>query len=136
MSKFDDICKKVTEEVDGGLACAAVELNSGMILGVHHTDPYFTQSYLDVVGVAAVDMSRGNTAARVEELLAKQRGDEMKHMMKELQMTTNGTFHFMAIIPEKPNTLIVLITQTTVNLGMGWAGLRYALPDLAGEVPN
>ena len=136
MSNIDDICGKVVGDVDGALACAVVDLSSGMILGVHHTVPYFTQSYLDAVAAAAVDMFRGKTVSRVEDLLSKQRGDAVKHLVKEIQMTTERTYHFMTVVADKPNSLVVLITQTSTNLGMGWSSLRNALPDLAPNLPG
>lgn len=136
MSKINDICKGITEEVDGALACAVVDLNSGMMLGVFHTVPHFTQSYIDAVAAASVDMFRGKTVTRVEDLLSKQRGDEGTHMIKEIQMTTDRTYHFMSIVPDKPNNLIVLITATSTNLGMGWSGLRNAIPNLVPQLPG
>ena len=134
MSAIDDICKEVTDDVDGALACAVVDLNTGMLLGLHHTVPYFTQTYLDAVAAAAVDMFRGKTVTRVEDLFSKQRGDEVKHLVKEIQMTTERTYHFMSIVKEKPHALMVLITQTSTNLGMGWSGLKSALPKAAGQI--
>lgn len=137
MSKINDACKEVVDAVDGGLACAVVDLTSGMILGVYHTVPYFTQSYLDAVAAAAVDMFRGKTVSRVEDLLSKQRGDTTgKHLIKEVQMTTERTYHFMTVVKEKPNSLVVLITQTSTNLGMGWSSLRNALPGMTPNLPG
>lgn len=134
MSKIDEVCQAVTGKVDGALACAVVDLSSGMLLGVHHTVPYFTQSYVDAVAAAAVDMFRGKNVSRVEDLLSKQRGEEIRHLVKEVQMTTERTYHFMLVIPEKPNSLVVLITGKTTNLGMGWSGVRGALPELVPHI--
>ncbi|MDH5631648.1 MAG: hypothetical protein OEZ10_01490 [Gammaproteobacteria bacterium] len=131
MSKLDEICQRVVSDVDGALATALVDLDTGMLTGSHHTVPYFTQTYLDAVAAAAVDMFRGKTVSRVEDLLSKQRGDDTKHLVKEVQMTTDNTFHFMSIVPGKESTLMVLITQKSTNLGMGWSGLRAALKDVA-----
>ena len=134
MSKLDDICQEVTKDVDGALAAALVDLNTGMLLGLYHSVPYFTQTYLDAVAAAAVDMFRGKTVSRVEDLLSKQRGEESKNLIDEVQMTTDRTFHFMAVVPGKPHALMVLITQTSTNLGMGWSGVRTALPKAAAAV--
>lgn len=131
MSRIDEICQGVVQDVDGALACAMVDLDTGMLTGSHHTVPYFTQTYLDAVAAAAVDMFRGKTVTRVEDLLAKQRGEETSHMVAEIQMTTSNTYHFMSVVPDKPNALMVLITQKSTNLGMGWSGLKSALKDAA-----
>jgi len=135
MADVNEICSKIVSDVNDALGCAVVDLDTGLLLGVHHVVPYFTQSYLDAVAAAAVDMFRGRTVSTVEELLSKQRGSEVKHTIREVQMSTTNTYHFMSIVPEKPNALMVLITSTKANLGTGWAALRNSLPDVAAAVP-
>lgn len=135
MTDVNEICSQIVADVNDALGCAVVDLETGLLLGVHHVVPYFTQSYLDAVAAAAVDMFRGRTVSTVEELLSKQRGSEVRHTIREVQMTTDRTYHFMSIVPEKPNALMVLITSTKANLGTGWAALRKALPEVANTVP-
>ncbi len=130
-----DSLKSLVDNVDGALGCAVVDTSSGLILGVHHSVPYFTQSYLDAVAAAAVELFAGNNVKTVEKLLNAQRGDNVSGMIKEIQMTTDNTFHFMATIPDKSNALVVLITSKKTNLGMGWTFLRKALSDLAPFCP-
>ena len=135
MANLQDICKNVVDEVEGAVGFAVVDLNNGLLLGVHHTVPYFTQTYLDAVAAAAVDMFRGKNVSSVEKLLSSQRGETVQNMIQEVQMTTPGTYHFMSIVPEKPDALVVLITTRKANLGMGWSALRNALPDIAPQCP-
>lgn len=135
MSDVNEICSQIVAEVNDALGCAVVDLETGLLLGVHHVVPYFTQSYLDAVAAASVDMFRGRTVSTVEELLSKQRGSEVRHTIKEVQMTTDRTYHFMSIVPDKPNALMVLITSTKANLGTGWAAVRNAIPEVAKAVP-
>jgi hypothetical protein len=84
---------------------------------------------------AAVDMFRGNNVSTVEDMLSSQRGKSAKHSIKEVQMTTDGTYHFMATVPGKENSLLVVITGKKANLGMGWAAVRGALPKIAPLCP-
>ncbi len=119
--------KKLVNDVDGALAAAVVDLDNGLIVGAYHNIPYFTQSYVDAVGAASVDMFRGKTITAVETMMAAQRGDEIKYHIKEIQMTTDGTYHFMAVVPDKPDYLLVFITRTTTNLGAGWMATRDAM---------
>jgi predicted regulator of Ras-like GTPase activity (Roadblock/LC7/MglB family) len=132
---LNDICNSLVKEVNEALGFAVVDISSGLMLAVAHNVPYFTQSYLDAVAAAAVDMFRGKTITNVEKLLSAQRGRETKNLVQEIQMTTEGTYHFMAIVPGKPQCLVVLITSRKANLGMGWAALRNALPDIAPLCP-
>jgi hypothetical protein len=135
MASINDVCKSVVDNVDDALGTAVVDLNTGLLLGAHHNVPYFTTSYLDAVAAAAVDMFRGKGISGVEKRLAQTRGEEVKNSIQEVQMTTPKTYHFMSIIPGKPNALAILITGKKANLGMGWSGLRGALPDLAAMCP-
>lgn len=41
----------------------------------------------------------------------------------------------MAIIKDKPDYLIVLITSKATNLGMGWAAVRNNMPKIAPLCP-
>jgi len=132
---LNEALRSLVDEVDGALGAAVVDLGSGLMLGAHHSIPYFTQSYVDAVAAAAVDMFRGKTITAVEKMLAAQRGEEMKYHVKEIQMTTDGTYHFMAVVPGKPNALLVLITKTSTNLGMGWTAVRKALAEVGPHCP-
>ncbi len=135
MSTIDEKCEELVDNVEDALGAAVVDLNSGLLLGVHHVVPYFTQTYLDAVAAAAVDMFRGKTVSNVEKLLSEQRGDETHNTMQEVQMTTPKTYHFMAIVADKPNSLLVLITGKKANLGMGWSAVRTAMAEVAPLCP-
>lgn len=129
-----DVCKKIVDDVSDALACGVVDLNTGMLMGVHHTIPYFTQAYLDAVAGAAVDMFRGKNVRRIEELLSKQRGSTLSDSIQELFFTSPQTYHFMSIVPGK-QAVCVLITKKSTNQGLGWATLRGALSGIAGTLP-
>lgn len=135
MAKLDDITRDVVSSVDGALGCAVVDLSSGLLLSVSHNVPYFTQTYLEAVAAAAVDMLRGKNVQTVESLLASQRGTTVEKTIQEIQMTTTGTFHFMSTVKDKPDALVILITNRKANLGMGWSALRNCLPKIAPLLP-
>ena len=128
------ICQEVYQEVQGTIAMAVVDLSTGLLLSVYHQVPHFDQTYLDAVSAAAVDMFRGRTVTTVENMLSKQRGKTVSGSIKEIQMTTDGTFHFMAILPEKNDVLAILITTQRTSLGMGWSALRRALPEINNNI--
>jgi len=135
MAGLNDVCKEIVGSVDGALGCGVVDLGTGLLLGVAHNVPYFTQSYLDAVAAAAVDMVRGKTVRAVEDLLSKNRGSKMENSIKEVQMTTENTYHFIATITGKPNAMVVLITTKKTNLGMGWSGVRNNMSKIAPLCP-
>ncbi|MDI1300834.1 MAG: hypothetical protein PSX71_02920 [bacterium] len=135
MANLNDVCKEVLSEVDGAVGCAVVDLNNGLMLASAHNVPYFSQTYIDAVAAAAVEMFRGKNISAVEKLLAAQRGHAVEKSMQEVQMTTAGTYHFMSVVPGKTDSLMVLITTRKANLGMGWAALRRAMVTAAPMCP-
>ena len=134
MASTNEACKTVHEKVDDCLAVGVVDLNTGMLMGVHHSVPYFTQAYLDAVAAAAVEMFRGKNVRRVEELLSQQRGEAIKDSFEEIFISSPKVFHFMATIKDK-GAVVVMITKKTVNQGMGWATLRNALGSVKTTLP-
>ncbi|OJY17074.1 MAG: hypothetical protein BGO98_13025 [Myxococcales bacterium 68-20] len=134
MASTQELCKTTLEKVDDCLAVGVVDLNTGMLMGVHHVVPYFTQAYLDAVAAAAVEMFRGKTVRRIEELLSAQRGEQLKDSFEEVFISSPKTFHFMTVIKDK-GAVVVMITKKSTNQGMGWAALRSSLAAVKATLP-
>jgi hypothetical protein len=134
MASTTDVCRGILEKVDDCLAVGVVDLNTGMLMGVYHSVPYFTQAYLDAVAAAAVEMFRGKNVRRVEEMLSTQRGEPIKDSFEEIFVSSPKVFHFMATIKDK-GAVVVMVTKKTVNQGMGWAAIRNNLSAIKGTLP-
>lgn len=134
MSSVTEVCQSIVESVDDCLAVGVVDLGTGMMMGVHHTVPHFTQAYLDAVAAAAVELFRGKNVRRVEELLGEQRGEDITNSFEEVFVSTKKTFHFMGTIPEK-GAVVVMVTKKSTSQGMGWAALRNGLNNVAASLP-
>jgi hypothetical protein len=134
MASTTEVCRTVLEKVDDCLAVGVVDLNTGMLMGVYHSVPYFTQAYLDAVAAAAVEMFRGKNVRRVEEMLSQQRGETIKDSFEEIFVSSPKVFHFMATIKDK-GAVVVMVTKKTVNQGMGWAAIRTNLNSIKGTLP-
>jgi hypothetical protein len=134
MASTQDVCRQIQEKVDDSLAVGVVDLNTGMLMGVHHTVPYFTQAYLDAVAAAAVEMFRGKNVRRVEELLSTQRGEPIKDSFEEIFISSPKVYHFMVTIKDK-SAVVVMVTKKSTNQGMGWAALRTNLEALRKTLP-
>lgn len=135
MSNLNSVMQSIINDVEGAVGCAVVDLNTGLMLAAAHNVPYFTQSYLDAVAAAAVDMFRGKNIRNVEKMLSSQRGTTTEKTIQEVQMTTDGTYHFMTIVPEKPDALVVLVTTKKANLGMGWSAVKSAMSEISPMCP-
>jgi hypothetical protein len=134
MASTTEVCKSILEKVDDCLAVGVVDLNTGMLMGVHHSVPYFTQAYLDAVAAAAVEMFRGKNVRRVEELLSQQRGEAIKDSFEEIFISSPKVYHFMATIKDK-GAVIVMVTKKSVNQGMGWSAVRNNLGAIKATLP-
>jgi hypothetical protein len=134
MASTTEVCRTILEKVDDCLAVGVVDLNTGMLMGVYHSVPYFTQAYLDAVAAAAVEMFRGKNVRRVEEMLSQQRGEVIKDSFEEIFVSSPKVFHFMATIKDK-GAVVVMVTKKTVNQGMGWAAIRTNLGSIKGTLP-
>lgn len=135
MATLDEITREILSTVNGALGCAVVDLPSGMLLSVSHNVHYFSHTFVEAAAAAAVDIFRGKTILAVEALLSNQRGKSLESSIQEIQMTTNTTFHFMSVLPEKPTAALILITSRNTSLGMGWASVRVNLAKIAPLVP-
>lgn len=134
MSNLDKICKEIYSDVNGAIAMAVVDLEMGLALSVYHEVPHFDQNYVDLVSAAAVDMFRGPTVQRVEEQLGKQRGKSAMNAIKEVQMITDGTFHFMVTLPKYPHIVAILITTKRATVGMAWTSLKRRVDDITNAI--
>jgi hypothetical protein len=133
MANLNSICEAMVSDVSDALAVGVVDLNTGMLMASHHVVSYFTQSYMDAVAAAAVDMFRGKNVRRIEDLLSKVRGKPVKDSFEEIFISSPLTYHFMKLIREK-GVLVVMVTKKTTNQGMGWAALRNAIPDVTAAL--
>lgn len=136
MPNLNDICSDMIGSVDYAIAAAVIDQDSGLLLGVAQNKSYITQNFLDVVAASAVEIFRGKAITNAEKMIAELRGESPRPLVQEIQMTTESTFHFMCIIPDKPNILAVLIAGKKINLGMGWASLRSRLKEIAALSPK
>ena len=130
VSGLDDVMESVIDQVDGAIGCAVADMRTGALLGVAHHVPYFTQEYLEAVAAASVAMFRGQTVRHVEDLISAKRGRPSERLVEEMQMTTRHTIHFMMVLPNHPEAVVVLITDRETSLGMGWAATRRSVLDI------
>ncbi|MBI1423867.1 MAG: hypothetical protein GC149_10415 [Gammaproteobacteria bacterium] len=135
MPNLNDICSDMIGSVDYAFAAAVVDQETGLLLGVAQNTSHITQTFLDAVAASAVEMFRGKAITTAEKMIAELRGESPRRLVQEIQMTTESTYHFMCVVPDKPTILAVLVAGKKINLGMGWASLRSRLKDIAAVCP-
>lgn len=135
MGKIDDACKSVVENTDGAIACGVVDLDTGMLLGIHNNAQY-TQSLNEIVAAATMDIFRGVNIGRIEKAVRQHRGvpENGEHYFDEVHITSRHNFHFAKTI-KGGKAVIVMVTNKTTNIGMGWAQLKAGVPNVEPLVP-
>ncbi|MEZ4273024.1 MAG: hypothetical protein R3C68_16805 [Myxococcota bacterium] len=129
MAFTEDICKSVVDAVEDGLACAVVDLDTGMLFGVHNKVEYLSQSCVDALAAAAVEMFRGRRVQGIEEMIGKARGASISNVFTEIMAQSESIRHYMKVIPEKA-ALAVLVTRTSSDHEVGWSALRNAVGEI------
>lgn len=135
MGKIDEACKDVVTKVEGAIACGVVDLDTGMLLGIHNSAQY-TQTLNEIVAGATMDLFRGPNVGRIEQMVRAHRGapENGEHYFQEVHVTSAHNFHFMKTL-RGGKAVIVLITKKTTNIGMGWAQLKAIIPAVEPLVP-
>ncbi len=135
MSKIDDACRNVVENVDGAVACGVIDLDTGMLLGIHNSASY-TQTLNEVVAAATMDMFRGPNVGRIEQMVRAHRGtpETGDHYFDEIHITSKHNFHFAKTL-KGGKAVMMLVTKKTTNIGMGWAQVKASIPAVEPLVP-
>ncbi len=135
MGKIDDACRDVVSSVDGALACGVVDLDTGMLLGIHNSAQY-TSTLNEVVAAATMDLFRGANVGRIEQMVRSHRGqpDDGAHYFQELHVTSANNYHFAKTL-KGGKAVMMLVTKKTTNIGMGWAQVKSSIPSVEPYVP-
>lgn len=135
MSRMDDACRSIVENVDGAVACGVVDLDTGMLLGIYNASQY-TQTHNEVVAAATMDLFRGPNVVRTEQLVRAHRGvpEDGEHYFDEVFITSKHLYHFAKVVKDG-RAVVMLVTRKTTNLGMGWTQLKASIPTVEPLVP-
>lgn len=135
MGKLDDVCRTLVLRMNGAVACAVVDLETGLLLGFHKTGRY-SLAPDEIVAAALVDLFQGANLRRIAQAMRMRRGGAAgaPRPFTEIQISSDHNFHFAKTLREGRVT-VMLVTDKTPNIGMGWAQLKAALPALELLVP-
>ncbi|MDC0674747.1 response regulator [Nannocystis radixulma] len=102
-------CRRVVEAVDGALACAVVGVEHGVLLGYHQRS-------------GGAPLSEDACAAAGRELFGGA-GRLAVGRLHEVQLTATDHHLFGKLLADRERALI-LVTDRTISVGLGWALLR------------
>ena len=127
--KLDDLCAGIVADVDGCLGCAVVDLTTGLPLASKIVPgAVLNDVAMEVMAAASVDYFRGRNVWQLQLAMSSGPPETSAALgfVREIQTTTEDTYHFMSIVPDRDDVLLILITDKTANLGLGWIAMRQA----------
>ena len=128
--RLQDICEEIMEDVDGALGCALVDLGTGLPLAMKVTsDALLDSGAMEILSAAGAEYFRGEVGHQLESAMVGEAGGHSADagFVEEIQTTTEDSYHFMCIVPGNEQTVLMLITDRTANLGLGWVAMRRTL---------
>ena len=128
---YQEICENVVQDTEGALGCVVIDLNTGLTLAVS-SRPGMA---LDGTKIRSIlrfseDMFRGRFIGQFVNSLPTNRTSS-DGFVREIQTTTTYTHQFMAPVPGWDDGIVVLITEKSLSLGLGWIAVRQAQQDFA-----
>ncbi len=116
-------CRRLLENVDDAVSCAAVDLES------HHLISQYDNSGMDPEASKSVALS---TALLVSSeglcrLNAELSGDSNERFAQELRIRSKYQQRFVCVVNEG-KTAVVLVTGADISPGLGWAQFKAAVP--------
>ncbi len=132
---MQNACAEILDEVDGALGCIVIDMQTGLTVAAK-SRPGRTMhsSTVNLVSVISTNMFCGKLIKQFEQALDRPQAPS-PGFVREVQMTTESTNQFMAAIPNWNWGLLVLVTDKTVSLGLGWMAVHRGIARL-GEAPR
>ncbi len=134
MPEVQEVCEDVIASAEGSLACAVVDLATGTtVAAAYGPDTELNANRIGLVSVAVTDMFRGRLIRQFHRAWSSG-NSAPEHFVREVQMATANSYQFISVVPDRMDTLFVLITDRTVSLGLGWMSVHQALEQLENAV--
>ena len=135
MVELRSVCEDILEDVEGSLGCAAIDLETGGTLAaVCRADGVLNAAGVDVISVAVAEMFHGKLIRQFHRAWSGGAAAP-ERFVREVQMATANSYQFMSVVPGWDDCLLVLITDRSVSLGLGWMAVHQGLSRIA-ELPR
>ncbi len=123
--RLQDLCDEMVGDVDGAMGCALVDLSTGLPLAISVTENAVARSVMEVLAAVGTEYFRGPVNRSLRTAMRDSQLPE--GFVQEVQTTTDDSYHFMCVVPGKELTVLILVTDRTANLGLGWVSMRAML---------
>lgn len=126
-----DAVKSIPEAV----ACGAVDMSTGMLVGVKTVDSH-PQEVLDLVAAATSDLFQGPNVVSIEKLFKAARGhaDDGAHYFQEIVVLSDNLIHVFSRGKDNQDIVVVSVCRASANLGMVLTKARQAAEKCIAEI--
>lgn len=132
---MQNACARILNEVDGALGCIVIDMQTNLpVAAKSHPGRALNANTVDLISVVSTNMFSGKLIGQFEQALDRPQGSAPS-FVREVQMATENTNQFMAAIPGWDQGLLVLVTDKSVSLGLGWMAVHRGL-ELLGQPPR
>jgi hypothetical protein len=114
MSKIDDACREGVGNVEGALACAVIDLETGRLLGIH--TPGYGPVFNQTVAAATMELLRGS-----------------RMNSQEVHVMSRNNYHFARTL-KGGKAAVILVTQRATSVGLGSAQMKAVLPKVESHL--
>ncbi|MEE9389124.1 MAG: hypothetical protein V3U96_10990 [Paracoccaceae bacterium] len=117
------------------LASGYVDMQSGMVLGVHTVDSH-PQEVLDTLAAATADLFQGASVVHIENMFKKFRGTEKdeSHYFHEMFIFSENLLHVFMRTKKYPDHVVCFVCRKNANPGMVLTKSRMALDPVSAAV--
>ena len=131
----DALCRAIVAEVDGAIAAAVIDLDTGALLGVHNQIE-FSLRFLDDLAMVTTTMFRGDAVVHIERTIHEGRGGEgvAPRFVKEIVLTTTHTHHLVRTV-KNDSRAIMVVTPRHASLDAVKQRLTKLVPGLEANLP-
>lgn len=127
---MQNACREIITEVDGSLGCIVIDTQTGLtVAAANRPGAALNTTMMDLLSIIGTNMFCGQMIRRFEEALDRTKSSGAS-FVREVQMTTAQTNQFMSAIPGWSGGLLVLITDKSVSLGLGWMAVHRVVKHL------
>lgn len=117
------------------VASGYVDMETGMLLGVHTVDSH-PQEVLDLLAAATADLFQGSSVVGIEQIFKKSRGTEKDdgHYFQEILIFSENLLHVFVRTKKYPGHVVAFVCRKNANVGMVLTKARSGVEGVAGTV--
>ena len=128
---FQQICENAVVENDGALGCVLIDLRTGLTLAsARRRGAELDGAEMKMVLRSCEDLFCGRLIGQFVAALSTER-PSLRGFVREVQITKTHHYQFMAALPDWDDTVVILITEKTLSLGLAWMVVHQTQTQLA-----